>query len=123
MLLSLIVLTTLGLYVMIAVMDSFTLTPAEFSYLKYASQVIPNSTLSFEPGVVSRIQANPDVERVITVNDRLIYPPSWGISSSITVLGIPQDDLQYLIERCHMRIKVGRLPSPLTPTSLCSRKR
>ena len=72
LLLSLITLTTLGLYVMIAVLDSITLMNAETSYLRYISQIIPNVEPSFEPGIISQIQNNPDVARVIPENGTAI---------------------------------------------------
>lgn len=42
LLMSLITLTTLGLYVMIAMVDSTTLMFAEISFLKHMSQIIPS---------------------------------------------------------------------------------
>jgi len=114
LLLSLITLTTLGLYVMVAVLDSLTLMNAEISYLKHVSQVIPNGEPLFEPDVVSRIQSHPDVERAIPENGLWIDQPALVDTHSISLLGIPQDDLQYLIDRCRMRIKEGRLLEPRT---------
>ena len=72
---SLITLATLGLYIMVAVLDSVTLAHAEVSYLKRVSQVYPNIELAFEPGVVSQIQTHPDVERVIPDNG--LHAPWW----------------------------------------------
>ena len=112
--LSLITLTTLGLYVMVAVLDSLTLMNAEISYLRHVSQVVPNGDPSFEPGIVARIQSHPDVERVIPENGLWIDQPALVDTNNISLLGIPQDDLQYLIDRCGMRIKEGRLLEPRT---------
>jgi hypothetical protein len=114
LLLSLITLTTLGLYVMVAVLDSLTLMNTEISYLKRVSKVIPNGDPLFEPGVISRIQSHPDVERVIPENGLWISQPALVNPYNVSLLGIPQDDLQYLIDRCGMRIKEGRLLKPRT---------
>jgi putative ABC transport system permease protein len=114
LLLSLITLTTLGLYVMVAVLDSLTLMNAEISYLKHVSQIIPNIDPLFEPGVISRIQSHPDVERVVPENGLWIDQPALINPYNVSLLGISQDDLQYLIDRCGMRIKEGRLLEPRT---------
>jgi ABC-type lipoprotein release transport system permease subunit len=114
LLLSLITLTTLGLYVMAAVLDSTTLMIPEIGYLKHVSQVIPNGAPSFEPGVTSRIQSHPDVERLIPENGLWVRHPAVVDSLHASLLGIPQGDLEYLIGRCGMRLKEGRLLQPNT---------
>ncbi len=114
LLLSLVTLTTLGLYVLVGTLDSLTLMHAETSYLRHVSHVIPNVDPQFEAGVISRIQSHPDVERVIPENGLWFDQPSLVDSRNISLLGIPQDDLQYLIARCGMHIKEGRLLEPRT---------
>lgn len=114
LLLSLITLTTLGLYVMVAVLDSTTLMHAEISYLKHASQIFPNSAPSFEPGIVSRIQSHPDVERVIPEKGLAILQPALVNSYNVPLLGIRQEDLPYLMGRFGLRIQEGRLLQPRT---------
>ncbi len=114
LLLSLVTLTTLGLCLMAAVLDSITLMNAEISYLKYVSQIIPNVGTSFEAGVISQIQANPDVERVILENGLWIDQPTLLDQYSVDLLGISQEDLEYLIEHLNMRVKEGRLLLPRT---------
>lgn len=114
LLLSLITLTTLGLFVMIAFLDSMTLMNAEISYLKQVSLVIPNGEPTFEPGVISRIQNNPDVGRVIPENGISIRQPGLVNPVHVPLLGIPQDELEYLISQFGLRIKEGRLLEPRT---------
>lgn len=111
---SLITLATLGLCVMVAVLDSVTLMHVDVSYLKQVSQVYPNIELAFEPGVVSQIQTHPDVERVIPDNGLNIALPSFGASGSLHLMGVSQDDVQYLMDRCGVRLKEGRLLEPRT---------
>jgi ABC-type antimicrobial peptide transport system permease subunit len=115
---SLITLTTLGLYVMIAVLDSLTLMNAEISYLKHVSRVTPNIDPLFEPGVVSKLQSHPDIDRVIPENGLSnglsIVQPALSNPYHVPLLGIRQDDLQYLIDHCRLRIKEGRLLKPRT---------
>ena len=114
LLMSLITLATLGLYVMVAVLDSTTLAHADVSYLKRVSQVYPNIELAFEPGVVSQIQTHPDVARVIPDNGLDISPPALGASGSLHVMGVSENDVQYLMDRCSVRLKEGRLLEPRT---------
>lgn len=114
LLMSLITLATLGLYVMVAVLDSTTLAHADVSYLKRVSQVYPNIELAFEPGVVSQIQTHPDVERVIPDNGLNISLPSLGASGSLHMMGVSQNNVQYLMDCCSVRLKEGRLLEPRT---------
>ncbi len=114
LLLSLITLTTLGLYVMVAILDSTTLMIPEIGYLKHVSQVFPNGAPSFEPGVTSRIQSHSDVERMIPESGLWIRQPAVANPFHASLLGIPWDDLEYLIGRCGMRLKEGRLLQPNT---------
>ncbi len=109
LLLSLITLTTLGLYLMVAVLDSTTLMYAEISHLKHVSQIYPNGVPSFEPGITSRIQSHPDVERVIPEKSLFIRQPALTNPYDVSLLGIRQEDLAYLIDRFGLRIQEGRL--------------
>ena len=63
---------------------------------------------------MSQIQTHPDVERVIPDNGLDISPPSLGASGSLHVMGVSQDDVQYLMDRCGVRLKEGRLLKPRT---------
>ena len=114
LLLTLVTLATLGLYIMVAVLDSTTLAHADVSYLKRVSQVYPNIELSFEPGVVSQIQTHPDVARVIPDNGLNISLPSLGASGSLHMMGVSQDNVQYLMDHFSVRLKEGRLLEPRT---------
>lgn len=114
LLMGLITLATLGLYVMVAVLDSLTLMRAHVSYLTRVSQVYPNIELSIESGVVSQIQTHPDVARVIPNNGLSISLPTLGGSSSLHLMGVSQDQVQYLMDRCGVRLKEGRLLEPRT---------
>ena len=51
-LITLITLATMGLFIMVAILDSITLTRTHISYLTRVSRVYPNVERSFEPGVV-----------------------------------------------------------------------
>jgi ABC-type lipoprotein release transport system permease subunit len=113
-LITLITLATMGLFIMVAVLDSITLTRAQVSYLTRVSQVYPNLELSFEPGVVSQIQTHPGVARIIPENGLSISLPGLGASDSLNLLGVSQDDVQYLMDHCGVRLKEGRLLEPRT---------
>ncbi|MCP4544651.1 MAG: ABC transporter permease [Chloroflexi bacterium] len=113
LLLSLITITTMLVYVMIAVVDSTSLINAEVSYLKHVSIVISTEG-TFEPGVISQIQLDENTERVIPENGRAIRQPTWPIAYRVMLLGIPEQDMSYLITHYEMRLKDGRLPAPRT---------
>ena len=112
LLMGLIALATLGLYLMVAVLDSVTLGYAELHYLARLSQVHPNIELAFEPGVVSRILAHPDVERVIPDNGLGISLPLYGSAGTLHLMGVAADEIPYLMDRCGVRLKEGRMLEP-----------
>jgi len=87
---------------------------AEIGYLRWMSQIYPNSAPSFEPGIIARVQAHPDVERVIPEKGLAILQPALVNPYDVSLLGIRQEDLPYLIERLGLRIQEGRLPRPRT---------
>ncbi len=113
LLISLISITTILVYVMIAVVDSTSLINAEVSYLKHVSIAFPEGD-TFEPGVVSQIQLNENTDRVIPENGRSIRQPTWPIPFRVMLLGIPEEELPYLVGQYEMRLKDGRLPAPRT---------
>ena len=119
-LMALITLATMGLFIMVAVLDSITLTRAHVNYLTRVSQVYPNVERSFEPGVVSQIQTHPAVARVISENGLSISLPGLGASDSLNLLGVSQDDVQYLMDRCGVRLREGRLLEPRTNEMMLS---
>lgn len=114
LLVALVTLTTMGLYVMVAVLDSQTLLHAHTSYLARVSQVYPSIEPDFEPGILSQIQTHPDVERTIPEKGLDITVPLFGGSSDLHLLGVSRDDLEYLMDRCGVRLKEGRLLEPHT---------
>jgi ABC-type lipoprotein release transport system permease subunit len=114
LLMGLVTLATLGLYVMVAVLDSQTLMHAHTNYLARVSQVYPSIEPFFEPGVLSQIRMHPDVERVIPEKGLDITVPLLGGSSDLHVLGVSRDDMEYLMDHCGVRLKEGRLVEPHT---------
>jgi ABC-type lipoprotein release transport system permease subunit len=110
LLMGLISLVTLGIYVMVGVLDS-TLDTAytTANYLTRFSKVYPVLGHSLEPAVVSQIRTHPDVERVISENGIRISWPSLFGGGSFNVLGVAEADMQVLMEVCDVRLKEGRL--------------
>lgn len=108
LLLSLIALTTLGVCVMVRLLDS-TAEQAEVNsrYLTRFSQVSAIGP-SLGPGVVSQIRAHPDVARAIPERTLYIDVP-MNTSGGFSLFGIPEPDLQFLIDVCNLRLKEGRL--------------
>ena len=102
-------LATMGLYVMVAVLDSVP-TRAQFIYLTRVSRVYPTSGNLLDPAVVSQIRTHPDVARVIPDNGLQIAPPVLiGTDPDVRLMGVSQEDSQYLMAHFGVRLKEGRL--------------
>lgn len=113
LLLALITLATLGLYVTVSVLDSIPMR-ANFHYLTRVSRVYPVAGTSVETAVVSQIQAHPGVARVVRDNGLSISPPTLIGLDNLRLLGVAQDEAQYLMDHMDVRLKEGRLFEPRT---------
>ena len=113
LLIALVMLATMVLYAIVGVLDSLTMQ-LDFSYLSRLSRVRPDTGHELEPGVVSQIQAHPDVARVISDNGVLIAVPTLGGIEALHLIGASQGDVEYLMARCGVRLKEGRLLEPRT---------
>ncbi len=111
LLLALVALSTLGICVMVRLLDSTTEQyEATESYLTRLSLVFARAG-SFEPGVVSRIQTHSDVVRTIPAKSLWIVVPMFGaLPSDYPLFGVSEADLPALMESCDLELKVGRLP-------------
>jgi ABC-type lipoprotein release transport system permease subunit len=110
LLLGLITLVTLGVYVMVGVLDSILDTASiTANYLTRFSHVYPAIGHSLEPAVESQIRMHPEIERVIPENGIRISWPSLFGGESLNVLGVSEADLQVLMDVCDLRLKEGRL--------------
>jgi len=113
LLVALITLATMTLYTIVGVLDSLTMQ-LDLSYLSRISRVRPDTGQALDPGVMPQIQAHPDVAHVVWENGLTIAVPTLGGIDAMHLIGAPQDDLQYLMERCGVRLKEGRLLEPRT---------
>ena len=108
----LITLATLGICVMIRLLDSV----AEHAHTTegYLSRVSVVSAIgpSLEPGVVSQIRAHPDVARAIPEKDLYVTTPP--LLNSFRLFGVSEADVQVLMDTCDVRLKEGRLLRPRT---------
>jgi ABC-type lipoprotein release transport system permease subunit len=118
-LVALITLATMVLYTIVGVLDSLTLQ-LDFSYLSRISRVRPDTGYALEPGVTPQIQAHPDVAHMISDNGLTIAVPTLGGIDSMHLIGVSQDDVQYLMEHCGVRLKEGRLLEPRTKEFMLS---
>ena len=110
LLVALIVLVTLGISIMIGVLDSVLENSFTASnYVTRFSRVYPVIGSSLEPTAVSQIRAHPDVERVIPENGMLISLPSLFGEISFNMLGVAGADIRALMDVCDVRLKEGRL--------------
>jgi len=113
LLMAIVCLATMGLSVMVGVLDSIPMR-AHVSYLTKVSRVYPAAGNSLEPGVASQIQTHPDVARVILDNGLHISPPTLIGLDSLRLMGVSQEDAQYLMSHCGVRLKEGRMFEPRT---------
>ena len=113
LLVALICLATLGVSLMVRLLDFFfEQTETTERYLTRASVVYPfRGTL--DPGVVAQIRAHPDVARVIPKNDLYIGAP-LNTSGGFHVFGVSATDVEFLIDAFGLRLKRGRLPGVRT---------
>ena len=108
---ALISLATIGLFILVGVLDAAIPLRANVSYITKLSRVIPTGE-ALDPGVVSRIQTHPDVARAIPDNGLRISLPSLIGTDSQRLLGVSPEEARYLMQHCSVRLKEGRLFEP-----------
>jgi len=109
----LICLATMGLYIMVAVLDSIPMR-AQSSYLTRVSRVYPTSGSDLEPAITSQIQTHPDIERAIPDNGLDVSVPTLIGVDGLHLMGVSPADAQYLIDHYGVRLGKGRLFEPRT---------
>jgi len=118
LMLALISLTTLGVCVMVRLLDSVV----EHAYTAegYLSQLSLVTAIgsSLEPEVVSQIRAHPDVAQAIPEKSLWINVPP--LESSFRVFGVSEANVQVLMDTCDVRLKEGRSLRPRTNEILLS---
>lgn len=111
LLVAIIALATMGLFLMVAVLDTIPLR-ANASYLNDISRVYPTTDDELEPSIVSQLQIHPDVARVVhETGFHVSYPVLIG-SESLRLLGVSTEDADYLLEHANLRLKEGRMFKP-----------
>ena len=114
LLLSLVTLVTLAVYLMAGWLNSyadyFIATVDEWT--RY-SVVLSLRTKAVEPAVAAQIRTQPDVDSVIPAKNHIVYVPALG-RLPFTVWGVPEADLQTMLQVCDLRLKEGRLPTVRT---------
>jgi ABC-type lipoprotein release transport system permease subunit len=113
LLVALVTLTTIGLYVMVGVLDSIPMR-GHTSYLTKVSLVFPTAGDSVDPAVASRIQTHEGVARTLPDNGLFLSPPALIGLDSLRLMGVRQDDLPLLMTRSDVRLKEGRVLQPRT---------
>jgi len=106
----LICLATLGVAVMVRLLDSTTEQyQATEGYLSRVSHVSARGD-SFEAGVVSRIRAHPDVARVMPARSLYVdVMPTGVLPSGYPLLGVSESDLAGMMDLCDLRLVEGRV--------------
>jgi ABC-type lipoprotein release transport system permease subunit len=108
LLVGLIGLATLGICVMVRLLDALA-EQAETSerYLTRFSMVSAIGP-SLDPGVVSQIRVHPGVARAIPERSLYIGTP-MNTSGGFRLFGVPEADVEFLMDTCDLRLKEGRL--------------
>ncbi len=120
-LMALVCLTTLGLYVMVSVLDSIP-TRGRLNYLTRVALVSPAAGTELEPGVLAQIETHPDVARVIPDNGLTISPPALVGYDSLRLMGVSPEDAQYLLVHLGVRLQEGRMCEPHADELVLSEK-
>jgi ABC-type lipoprotein release transport system permease subunit len=125
LLLSLISLVTAGLYLMGALVWATGIEPARLNsmFLSKFSVVTPESDETGpDPAVIAQIRANPDVAKVVPTSAIEISLPGVmaGDSAGFYLLGLMEEDMPYILERCGATLKEGQVPGPRTNGLLLS---
>jgi len=112
LLVGLISLMTLGVCVMVRLIDSVweERYNAEL-YLTRLSLVSATRT-SLDPGVVSQIRTHPDVAQVIQEKSLDMELPQ--LLNTFHLFGVSEDDMQVIMDTCGLHLKEGRLLQPRT---------
>jgi ABC-type antimicrobial peptide transport system permease subunit len=127
MLLGVSLLVTAGIYLMVALMWGVLGEPGRSNYmfLSKFSIVTPTSDENGpDPAVMALVRANPDVAQMIPVATIEINLPQAmaGGTTSFHLLGLMEEDMPYVLERCGATLKEGRLPGPRTNGLLLSKE-
>ena len=109
---ALISLATLGLFILVGVLDTVPLR-ANVNYLTRFSRVVPTGD-ALDPTVVSQIQTHPDVARAIPDNGLRISMPTLFGTDSQRLLGVSPEDALYLMQHSDVRLREGRIFEPRT---------
>ena len=127
LLLSVSILVTAGIYLMGALLWGVYIEPgrSNFMFLSKFSVVAPESLEDGpDPAVIAQIRANPDVARIAPTSLIWITLPGLmgGEGSGFYLLGLTEEDMPYILERCGATLKKGQLPGPRTNGLLLSEK-
>ena len=117
LLISLSILITAGLYLMVALLWTVFIEHgrSNFMFLSRFSVVMPQSNeYGPDPGVIAHIRANPDVAQVIPTKSIWIALPGVmaGSSSGFSILGLNENDVLHIMEKCGATLEEGQLLRP-----------
>ena len=126
LLISLIILVTMGLYLMGALVWGVYVEPGRLAYMalsKFNMVTLASGENDPEPAVVAQIRAHPDVAKVIPARVIRIQLPGMISAESFQfdLIGLMGEDLPYILERFGATLRGGHLPEPGTNGLLLSK--
>ncbi|OIO91569.1 MAG: hypothetical protein AUK03_10925, partial [Anaerolineae bacterium CG2_30_64_16] len=108
----LIAFVTLGIYLIVGLLNAFLdYTSVTKSFLTHFSVVSPLDG-SLDPNAIAQVRVHPDVARTIPVKSLFLSVPSLAGYESFNVLGVPETEVQYLMDLSNVQLKEGRLLQP-----------
>ncbi|MDY7078990.1 MAG: ABC transporter permease [Chloroflexota bacterium] len=128
LLLSLISLVTAGVYLMVALSWAIFIEPVRSNYmfLSKFSVVWPDFETEWDTAVMAQIRANPDVAQVFPIVYGIMgiqMPDVMGGGANYwNIIGLREEDVPYVLERCEATLKEGQMLQPRTNGILLSKK-
>lgn len=119
LLVGIISLATLGVCVMVRLLDALVEQGETRTRYLTRFSVISAVGSSLDPGVVSQVRVHPDVARAVPDKSLYIGTP-LNTSGDFRLFGVPETAVQFLIDTCDLRLKEGRLLRPRSNEILLS---
>ncbi len=110
-----IALLVVAINAVVGVVTSFADTAYQLNdFLQCFSVISPRTAFTVEPTVIDQVKSNPHVATVIPSNGFSIYVDLLVGADMFSVLGLKEQDIPEVLQRCNVHVKKGRLLRPGT---------
>jgi len=108
-----IALLVVGINAVVEVVASFADTAYQYNdSLQCLSMIIPRTALTVEPSLIAQVKSHPYVAMAIPTNGFSIYVDLLVGQEYFSVLGLKEQDIPEVLQRCQVQVKEGRLLRP-----------